>query len=1079
MIFKIRSAWKEKMEKHEIFAYSWFTNDPCNDKTNKDNTIIKIYGLTRDNENICVVIENFTPYVYIELPDNISWDETKASLLTSRIDNDLKDKKPVVKQLSYKKKLYYANVERKESNDKESNPKYSKRIYPFLQLAFTSTDHIKQLSYKLRNDISIQGIGKIRLKMHEQNASPVLQLTSLKKLPTAGWISFLGKRTTSDERLTRCKHEFKVQWKNLEAVNCNDVAKPLIMGYDIEVNSSDPGRMPKSNIEEDKIFQISCVFSRQSSHVHEKYLLTLGEPDFTTLDNDIDVLMCSTEYELLQGFVDLIQEKQPNIIIGYNIFTFDIPYMIDRSVLLMSIQDFEKQGMDIVGTAKKKVIEWSSSAYKNQSFEFLDAEGRIFVDLLPLVRRDYKMANYKLSTIAAYFLKGVTKDPLDAKGIFKCYKLGMLGGEKGKKAISLVGKYCVKDSLLVVKLFETLTTWVGLCEMSKVCNVPIFSLYTQGQQLKVFSQVYKRCTAENIVVERDGYITLENDYYTGATVFPPIPGVYDKVTPFDFCLAGNTRINTDNGYSVLLEDFSKYDKVIGWDGTSFKNYSSKGLICKGEKDTVKVWLQDGTCIVATPDHKFMTDDGTWCPASQLCGKYVKCGMEQPIDNRCSLEDNWELKVESRIFSMKNKKDRELSLAFSRIVGYALSDGTIYRSKARKCAELYMDTMIDVKDVMKDILKLCGKEVTIRKRKNKGITYSIALPALLAKDIHSLRDIVVGKRSTQPMKLPYFIMDNNCPLSIIREFIGGLFGGDGTAPSYMKSHAKGFRNLHMKWTTIVSFKQEMISVFEDMQKLFLKFGIDSVINILNVKYGEGIIKPMDFEKNPRVDISIRIYSGHTVLFSEIIGFRYCINKSATLTIASSYYRMQENIRKQYLDIMNILKEFGCTLDELTDFYFENQPVIHDYSIPKKDSSKGLKSRLRLDTLLSTKEYIEETGTVSWFTFNKKKSYAVLQDSEIIPSYRRKVIGVFENGKETVYDIFDVEGVHNFIADGMTAKNCSLYPTTIIAYNISWDTLVKDDDIPDSECHVMDWHDHIACPHDPKEIRKAELVKQIKY
>ena len=62
------------------------------------------------------------------------------------------------------------------------------------------------------------------------------------------------------------------------------------------------------------------------------------------------------------------EEKQPNIIIGYNIFTFDIPYMIDRSVLLMSIQDFEKQGMDIVGTAKKKVIEWSSSAYKNQSF---------------------------------------------------------------------------------------------------------------------------------------------------------------------------------------------------------------------------------------------------------------------------------------------------------------------------------------------------------------------------------------------------------------------------------------------------------------------------------------------------------------------------------------------------------------------------------------------------------------------------------------------------------------------------------------------------------------------------------------
>ena len=67
-------------------------------------------------------------------------------------------------------------------------------------------------------------------------------------------------------------------------------------------------------------------------------------------------------------------------------------------------------------------------------------------------------------------------------------------------------------------LFEVLQTWVGLCEMAKVCNVPIFYLYTQGQQIKVYSQVYKKCMYENRVVERDGYVPKDDEFYTGAYV---------------------------------------------------------------------------------------------------------------------------------------------------------------------------------------------------------------------------------------------------------------------------------------------------------------------------------------------------------------------------------------------------------------------------------------------------------------------------------------------------------------------------------------------------------------------------------
>ena len=102
--------------------------------------------------------------------------------------------------------------------------------------------------------------------------------------------------------------------------------------------------------------------------------------------------------------------------------------------------------------------------------------------------------------------------------------------------------------------------------MARTCNVPIFYLYTQGQQIKVFSQVYKYCMYNNIVVEKDGYKAQENEQYTGAYVIEPIPGAYDRVVPFDFSSLYPTTIIAFNiDYSTLVTDETIPDKfVIGY-----------------------------------------------------------------------------------------------------------------------------------------------------------------------------------------------------------------------------------------------------------------------------------------------------------------------------------------------------------------------------------------------------------------------------------------------------------------------------------------------------------------------------------
>lgn len=1096
------------MEKYNAFPYYWFIDDK-----EQEITSIRIYAIDENNQNVCIKVNDFTPWIYLELPDHIQWTASKAQLLGNKLDELLGKHKPLKKSLIMKHKLYGAHL---ESGGK-------KKKFPYLFCSFSNRGDIKSLGYVLRKRVAVVGVGTISIKMHEQDADPILQLVSCRDIPTAGWITFHGKPVPEIEKITLCDKEFNVKFKNLFKCEKSNVAKPKIMGFDIEVNSTNPSAMPKSEKPGDKIFQISCVFAREgcSQDEYDPYILTLGEPDLDYLGDNVTVHMYETEADLLKGFTELINTENPNIISGYNILGFDIPYMIDRAKFNLCIGEFDRMGFHKYNHAKERTIKWSSSAYKDQEFQFLDAEGRIFVDLLPLIKRDFKMDNYRLKTVSEYFI-GDTKDDLSVKGIFKCYRIGTkkeLDGtysKKAQKAMAVCAKYCIQDSVLVVKLMEKLQTWVGLCEMAKTCNTSIFSLYTQGQQIKVFSQVYKHCLKHNIVVEKDGYIAKEDERYVGAHVFPPVPGVYDRVLPFDFCFTGDTLVTMSNGTSRRIDSLERDELVLGYNKEGgFQNYSTiNGLQRKGLKETIKIYLQDGRSISCTPEHKFMLSNGEWCEAKNLKGKEVMSGIEYPEDIKCPLEDNWSLKVDGYEFNMKNEKEREKSLAFARMVGYILSDGSIYESKNRKCVESCFGTVLDAENFKIDLLKLIDKNLlfTIRKRETedierskKGITYCITLHTIISKMIHSLKDIIVGKRSTQKMKLPKFILDDDCPNSIIKQFLGGLYGGDCCSPFYRKTD--GFGPISFKWTTIEKYTDNMTQLFENLKILHKKLGIDIVIyKPILVKYRANSIRPKDYKENPRYDIQLNLKLCDTYLFSKNIGFHYCLNKACRLTIASSYQRMCDKTREQHSFVLNRTIElidkniknvfsraknsptFKSCLKIAQDELLAKEPAINIYSLSsvsdigyqrhemKRHFDKDRRLSLQSKKFPKPKEYIMRLGVEDWFSYDEKSVYFIKSDDMFIPSYKQKVIDIYDNGLQNVYDI-EVEDVHNFLVSGIVAHNCSLYPTVIIAYNIDFSTLVTDDSIPDEKCNVMTWGDHISCKDDPKVIRKNKLSTYI--
>lgn len=512
----------ETMKKNqEMFAYYWIV-----DPNVEEITTIRIYGINSDKKNVCLVVDNFTPFCYVELP-NV---QVSASIQTT-IKNQC-----ISSELVFRKHLY--------------NVFNTDELSPFLYCRCASKKNIYSIVYILSKcGVFLSGYGKIKLKVHEVEASPILQLISVKDLYTAGWINFSGKKIAEDDMNTSCDLEYKVSWKNLHKMETKmDNAFPKYCAFDIEVNSDFITQMP-SDRPGDVIFQISCVVEQENKR--RKFLFTFSDKnkDLNTCEllSSVSVFKFETEEDLLLNFLQFIVDERPNVITGFNILGFDIEYIIKRCNRLFLINELKSIGFNRESLASEEKIKWTSSAYKNQEFKFINWEGILLLDLLPIIKRDYKLDTYSLKKVAKVFLKNEVKDPITYREIFESYRT--------RTRLDEVGKYCVQDSNLCIELLNHLHSWISLSEMAKVCNVSMFTLYTQGQQIKTYSQVYKYCLKEKIIVDTNGYETKINERYTGAYVFEPVPDIYDKVVPFDFSSLYPSIIIAKNiCYSTLVEN---------------------------------------------------------------------------------------------------------------------------------------------------------------------------------------------------------------------------------------------------------------------------------------------------------------------------------------------------------------------------------------------------------------------------------------------------------------------------------------------------------------------------------------------
>ena len=198
---------------------------------------------------------------------------------------------------------------------------------------------------------------------------------------------------------------------------------------------------PLGKVLGDPVIQIGTVFHRYgSSEPPRRHIIVIGPDESMEKDEicddleNIEVVRCQTEKELLLEWTKVIQEEDPDFITGYNIFGFDFKYMIDRvDECIQCHPKCNKWGHHISCEKRKfynlgkmnsekadsnqhyfkkcneRFQELTSSGLGENHLTYITMDGRILFDIQKEVQKGHNLESYKLDNVAANFMRGKIK----------------------------------------------------------------------------------------------------------------------------------------------------------------------------------------------------------------------------------------------------------------------------------------------------------------------------------------------------------------------------------------------------------------------------------------------------------------------------------------------------------------------------------------------------------------------------------------------------------------------------------------------------------------------------------------------
>lgn len=319
---------------------------------------------------------------------------------------------------------------------------------------------------------------------------------------------------------------------------------------DIEVGSD--GGMPNVDTAGNPITAITVKFSNDPKY----YVLGCGI--YAPHRADIEWLWCETEQEMLLSFLSLWKEKSPDIVSGWNVKTFDIPYLINRMWSLEGIGEEYARWMSPWGRVTRKEDQFYGKPVT--TYQLL---GLSTLDYLQLFRKYAKNSNqesYKLDHIAHVELKERKLDYSEYETLHTLYR------DNYQKFI----EYNVHD----VELVEKLNAKGRLIDLAIILAYDNKTNYEDCfSQVRMWDAIcYNFLKGKNIVIPPKKH-SSKDKAYEGAFVKDPLCGLFKWVMGLDltslyphlimqYNMSPETLIEPDN-YSDVMRGVLQQGITVG------------------------------------------------------------------------------------------------------------------------------------------------------------------------------------------------------------------------------------------------------------------------------------------------------------------------------------------------------------------------------------------------------------------------------------------------------------------------------------------------------------------------------------
>ncbi|KAH9940939.1 DNA polymerase family B-domain-containing protein [Epithele typhae] len=498
-------------------------------------TTIRMFGVTENGNSVLAHVIDFLPYFYIATPRGFITEDLAPFMRHVNAQAD----SPAVKHMDIvsKRSLWgyrgddWVSFIKITLSDQRSLP----RVRDMGQCAYKEffmhevATFESNIAYTLRFMIDTRVVGMNWIEV------------------PAGQYELLNGK----DKKSQCQIELSVKWDKFISHSPDDqwskTAPLRILSFDIEC-AGRKGIFPEANV--DPVIQIANMVTRQGeTKPFIRNVFTLN-----TCANIVgsQVISFSDEQEMLEKWRDFVEEVDPDVIIGYNIANFDLPYLLDRAQALKS-KSFPYLGRILNKQTQIKDTHFSSKAFGQRDSKETQMDGRLQIDILQYVQREYKLRSYTLNSVCAHFL-GEQKEDVHHSVITELQN----GTPESRRRLAV---YCLKDAYLPQRLMDKLMCFINYTEMARITGVPFNYLLSRGQSIKVLSQLYRKANDDGYIIpalKGEG----SEEGYEGATVIEPKKGYYDvPIATLDFSSLYPSIMMAHNLCYTTLLDKATVDRL--------------------------------------------------------------------------------------------------------------------------------------------------------------------------------------------------------------------------------------------------------------------------------------------------------------------------------------------------------------------------------------------------------------------------------------------------------------------------------------------------------------------------------------